>query len=174
MEGEKTEDGKLDATAWELGHFLALATHCNPTILEVFCAPVIEADEDGEGLRALFSSIWHPKGVRDAFVGYGLNQRKKFLEDKDRRPAKYASAYLRVLYQAAILLESGVLPVDLRESPVFPTLQRWREGRFTKGEVIDECLVWQQAVEECYTRSQQAPSLNAVNEFLLDVRRRRW
>ena len=174
LEGEKTEDGKLDATAWEIGHFLALATHCNPTILEVFCAPVIEADEDGQRLRALFSSIWHPKGVRDAFVGYGLNQRKKFLEDKDRRPAKYASAYLRVLYQAAILLESGVLPVDLRGSPVFPTLQHWREGRFTKGEVIDECLVWQQAVEDRYTRCEQTPRLDAVNEFLLDVRRRRW
>jgi predicted nucleotidyltransferase len=175
IEGQADQpNGKADATAWEVGHFLALALHCNPTILEVFAAPMRESTLDGVALRSLFGSVWDPARVRDAFIGYGLNQRKKFLEDKDTRPAKYASAYLRVLYQASVLLESGQLPVDLRDTPVFPILQRWREGLFTKGEVIDQCLAWQNAVERCYEKCRHVPNPAAVDAFLLDLRRRHW
>ena len=71
-----------DNTMWELGHFLFLATKCNPTILEVFRAPIKEITDIGESLRKLFPRVWNSKSVRDAFIGYGLNQRKKFLEKK--------------------------------------------------------------------------------------------
>lgn len=173
-EADKQAGEKTDDTSWELGHFLHLATHCNPTILEVFAAPVVESSPDGEALRALLPYVWHPKGVRDAFVGYGLNQRKKLLEDKDTRPAKYAVAYLRVLYQAWRLLELGELIVDFRHTPVFDWLAKWRRGEYTKGEVIDACLAWQQNVEAAYQGCVHAPDLARVNDFLLDVRRRRW
>lgn len=75
----------VDDTSWELGHFLHMATKCNPTVLEAFLAPVAESTEDGEMVIELFDAVWNAKGVRDAFIGYGLNQRKKFLEDKDER-----------------------------------------------------------------------------------------
>lgn len=173
-EADKQAGEKADDTSWELGHFLHLATHCNPTILEVFAGPVVETTPDGDALRELLPAVWHPKGVRDAFVGYGLNQRKKFLEDKDTRPAKYASAYLRVLYQAWVLLRFGSLITDFRETPVFSTLKKWRDNDYTKGEVIDLCLSWQQNVELAYAACKQQPDLARVNAFLLDVRRRCW
>lgn len=174
VEADKQAGEKIDDTSWEIGHYLHLATHCNPTVLEVLAAPVEFAAEDGDRLRALLPKVWHPKGVRDAFVGYGLNQRKKFLEDKDVRPAKYAVAYLRVLYQAWALLGFGGLVVDFRETPVFDTLKKWRAGDYTKGEVIDRTLYWQSRVEEAYRRCKQVPDLGPVNDFLLDVRRRCW
>ena len=71
---EDTARGKVDDTAWELGHFLSLAAHCNPTILEVFAAPVENATEDGERLRSLLPLVWNPKAVRDAFIGYVGNR----------------------------------------------------------------------------------------------------
>ena len=77
---EKEEHNK-DETGWELGHFMFLATKCNPTILECFLAPVIEATDEGIELRKQFSRVWNSIGVFNAFRGYGFNQRKKFLDD---------------------------------------------------------------------------------------------
>ena len=171
---EDTARGKVDDTAWELGHFLNLATHCNPTILEVFAAPVEIATEDGERMRALFPYIWHPQGVKDAFVGYGLNQRKKFLDGKDARPAKYATAFLRVLYQAHALLTEGRLPVLMVGTPIFDTLKRWRAKDYTVGEVVETCLEWEARVRLAWPVCTQKPNLAPVNDFLLDVRRRYW
>jgi hypothetical protein len=122
----------------------------------------------------LFPHVWRVELVRDAFIGYGLNQRKKFLEDKDARPAKYASAYLRVLYQAAVLIEHGYVPVEMRGSPVYETLQRWRGGLFTKGEVIDTCLRWQETVETLSATRRHPNDLDAVNTWLLQLRRESW
>lgn len=171
---QDTASGKIDDTAWELGHFLNLATHCNPTILEVFAAPVESATEDGKRLRALLPCVWNPRAVRDAFVGYGLNQRKKMLDGKDARPAKYAVAYLRVLYQAAMLLTTGSLPVSMVDAPVFDTLKRWRVGEFTQGEVVDTCQRWEACVQVAWPVCKHEPRLEVVNDFLLDVRRRHW
>lgn len=90
-------EGKIDDTSWELGHFLQMAVKCNPTILEVFLSPIEEETEDCKELRALFPHVWNSNDVKNAFIGYGLNQRKKFLDGKDNRPNKFAAAYLRSL-----------------------------------------------------------------------------
>ena len=60
VEGEKAADigtAKVDDTAWELGHFLSLATHCNPTILEVFAAPVVAGTPEGYAVRELLPAV---------------------------------------------------------------------------------------------------------------------
>ena len=77
IEGEKEDD-----TSWEIGHFLKLAIHSNPSILEVFVAPVVESTPEGEQLRALFPYVWSSKKVYNSFLGYSKNQQKKMLEYK--------------------------------------------------------------------------------------------
>ncbi len=175
-EADKARGEKLDDTSWEVGHFLQLATHCNPSVLEVFAAPVVEiAVPDGHHLRALFPYLWHPQGVRDAFIGYGLNQRKKFLDDKNRRAAKYAVAYQRVLWQAYHLLIYGVLRVDVRsDSAMHDRLLRWRRGAYTVGEVVECCVAWEGMVRSAADRCDHRQDLGPVNDYLLDLRRRRW
>ena len=69
-------EGKEDNTAYEIGQFLHLATQCNPSILEVFKDPIMYSSLDGTKLRDIFPYVWNPKGAFDAFVGYGLYQRK--------------------------------------------------------------------------------------------------
>ena len=165
VEGQPEPEGKTDATAWELGHFLRLATHCNPTILEVFFAPQIESTKVGDDLRNLFPVIWNPDAVVQAFIGYGRNQRTKFLAGEDN--PKYAVAYLRVLYQAEILLATKVLPVDMRDTPVYDTLSRWRKGLYTKGEVIDRCLNQEQRIRTAFQTCVQVPDLLIVDQWLL-------
>ena len=165
---------KVDDTAWEIGHFLRLATHCNPTILEVFAAPIETVTEEGIGLRDLFPYVWNPKAVRDAFVGYGLNQRKKFLEDKDNRAHKYAVAYFRTLLQAERLLTHNVLTVNFRLHPEYATLMLFKQGLVSVGQVIDKCQQWEHYVREAADGCKHRPDLDRVNDYLLKVRKAHW
>lgn len=184
---EKKVGEDQDVTGWEIGHYLSLALRCNPTILEVLAAPpmllpsVDSADDVrrmqryGAGLQRLFSAIWTPHRVHDAFVGYGVNQRKKFLDGKDKRRAKYAVAYLRVLFQADTLLRTGVLPISMIGTPVEGILRRWRTGVFTLGEVVDQTDAWTDRVDRALAASPvRVPNLTVVNEFLLSVRMKFW
>lgn len=166
------EEGREDNTKWEVQKFLQLATKCNPTILEVFAAPQKPGTETewGMKLRQLFPFVWHPKLVRDAFIGYGLNQRKKFFDDKDGRANKFATAYARTLVQAQELLTTGELLVDVSGHPAFDTIRRFRRGEYKPGDVIDFCLGYQQRVEQAATACTHQPDLAKVDQYLCDLR----
>src|SRR2546429_619841 len=71
-------EGNEDDTSWEIGKFLLMATKCNPTVLETFLAPVKTSSPLGDELRTLFPHVWNSNDVKNAFIGYGINQRKKF------------------------------------------------------------------------------------------------
>lgn len=181
-------EGQNDDTGWELGHFLDLATHCNPTILETFLAPMVSSSncpEEGyigtnnekyaQELRDLFPYIWNSKGVFDAFQGYSKNQQKKFLDRKDSRPHKYASAYLRVLYQGVQLLKTGSFPVDFRETRIYDTLRHWKNKDYSLGEVMEVTASWEEQMLEAYEDNpNKETNLEPVNEFLLKLRQNLW
>jgi len=178
-------EGKEDDTSWELGHFLFLATKCNPTILETFLAPRINEDaaewthegkvDWGQELRDLFPYIWNSNDVKNAFIGYGLNQRKKFLDNKDGKPNKFAAAYLRSLYNAYELLTTGTFTIRIIDTLVGETVKRFKEGKYSVGEVVDSCLMWQRKVEEAFVLNpDKKANFEPVNEFLLKVRKEFW
>jgi predicted nucleotidyltransferase len=168
-------EGKEDNTSWEVGHFLKMATKSNPTILETFLSPVEETDFWGIELRALFPHVWNSSDVVNAFIGYGQNQRKKFLDEKDARPPKYAAANARVLYNAYELLTTGTFTIRIADTPVGETVRKFKEGKFKFGEVIDFCREWEQKVREAYKENpNKETNLEAVNEFLLKVRKHNW
>ena len=165
-------EGDIDNTSWELGHFLHMATKCNPTILECFAAPVHEATKEGMALRDLFPHVWNSTGVMNAFIGYGLNQRKKFLDSKDGRPAKFAVAYARSLYMAEQLLLTGELIIDMTSTKLFSTLVRWKGGVYTMGEVIDVCADLEAKVKLAHSQNpDKQTNLEAVNDYLYRVRK---
>jgi len=167
-------EGKEDNTSWELGHFLQLATHCNPTILEVFKAPVVEVNEDGLKLRQLFPYIWNPQQTFDAFTGYGYNQRKKFLEDKDNRRNKYAVAYIRVLLQLIQLLSKEDFDVKIPECPLKTALLNYKKGQYNIGEIINTAEDLKNSAEIYLIKCLHNANITKVNEFLLDIRKRYW
>ena len=58
-----------DATSYELRHFLELALKCNPSILEVFSAPVQEPHttfelDHGQSLKNLFQYIFFGNNIK--------------------------------------------------------------------------------------------------------------
>jgi len=168
------EGDKHDNTSYEIGHFLQLATQCNPTILEVFKAPIIEITEEGKKLRELFSYIWNPEDAFNAFVGYGLNQRKKFLDKKDARQDKYAVAYIRSLYNLCQLLQTKSFDVCIPNNALKDTLLKYKKGQYKYGEVIDEAEFWTAQASKLLKNCYHEPNLNKINRFLLDIRRRYW
>lgn len=164
-----------DDTSWEVGKFLFMATKCNPTILETFVSPIVSENDLGKEIRELFPHVWNSRGVKDAFIGYGLNQRKKFFENQDNRAPKYATAYLRTLYNAHELLTTGHLTMNMAETPIFDTLKRFKAGEFEIGEVIQVCYEWQTKVELAYKANPNKESnLEPVNELLLKIRKHYW
>lgn len=173
-------EGKEDDTSWEIGKFLLMATKSNPTVLETFLAPHSHPENKfqqkwGVELQELFPYIWNSTDVKNAFIGYGLNQRKKFFEDKDQRAPKYATAYLRVLYNAYELLSTGTFTVNLKDTPIYDQCIRFKAGIYTMGEVIQTCFDWETKVLLAYKRNpDKQTDMEPVNEFLLKVRKEFW
>ncbi|WP_447976898.1 nucleotidyltransferase domain-containing protein [Candidatus Nitrospira bockiana] len=159
-----------DEAAWEVGGFLALAMQGHPLVLETFLAPPVAMETWGTELRALFPAVWEPTRAFDAFTGYALNQRTKFLEKKDARPAKYAAAYIRVLYNLCELLEKGTFTIRIVDTPIGKTIADLKEGRYRTGEVIDlgEELAAEAARRLTACRHRSDPA--AVDDFLIRLR----
>jgi predicted nucleotidyltransferase len=160
-----------DETAWEIGHFLLLATQSHPLILEALVAPVITADTWGEQLRALLPAMWSPQKAFEAFTNYANNQRTKLLDKKDERPAKYAAAYIRVLYNLCELLASGSFHVRIADTPAGERLARIKNGEYRLGDVMEwgEELT-QQAQQLAAVRPDES-DLPRINAFLVAIRR---
>ena len=168
-------EGKVDDTSWEIKHFLRLATKCNPTILECFLAPDVNPTKWSKRLQDLFPEIWNSKDVYNAFKGYGMNQRKKFLEDKDNRPWKYAAAYMRVLYNACELLSTGTFTIKISELSIGDDIRDTKKGFRSRGEVIDICHNLEIKLDNAYAENMgKSTNLEAANEFLLDIRKELW
>ena len=173
-----------DATSYELGHFLFLALKCNPSILEVFMAPVVTANPLGTELRKLFPYIWDADLMVKAYCGYSLNQRKKFLDNHLGRRWKFAVAYLRVLIQGIQWLDTGrftlevptiVRGVAIQDFPRYLTAVK--RGGVSVGDVVDTAETLQElmrSLKEDAPFAYQCASPGYVNEFLLRVRKENW
>ena len=191
------EGEKQDQTAWEIGHFLHLATKCNPTILEVFKAPVdgvgglgvrkpkpgsdlFLKDLSGEGillgaeLQDLFPYVWNPKNAFDAFCGYGGNQEKKMRLNHLDRWKKYAVAYLRTLWNLNDLLGTGDFSLEVTDKLFKSDLLEIKNGEWTQGAVIDRASQLKKAAEQKLIECKQEPDKDKVNEFLLKIRKEFW
>lgn len=176
-------EGDVDNTAYEIGHFLFLATKSNPTILETFVAPrqaiLIPMNQTVESICAelprLFPYVWDSHAALNAFTGYGYNQRKKFLDNKDQRANKYAVAWLRTLILAYELFTEGSMTLNLTGHPEFDRLLAWKSGQWKLGEVMDVTAHWEQRARDAFERHEKrTPDMARINGFLLDVRRAFW
>jgi hypothetical protein len=115
--------------------------------------------------------MWSPQKAFEAFTNYANNQRTKLLDKKDERPAKYAAAYIRVLYNLCELLASGSFHVRIADTPAGERLARIKNGEYRLGDVMDwgEELT-QQAQQLAAVRPDES-DLPRINAFLVAIRR---
>ena len=138
-------------------------------------------------MRALFPFVWNPHGVAQAFGGYSLNQRKKFLDDHMGRRWKFAVAYIRVLIQGVQLVSQGDFQVQVPHlisglslpgvDDIPSYLIALRRGAIGMGSVIETAekirdYLHHQA--EWGPFSDHTPDLEKVNDFLLKMRKDNW
>lgn len=173
-------DGMKDDVAFEVGYFLYLATKSNPTILETMLSPIIDSTPEGIELRSLFPYVWSSKLVHSAFLGYGMSQRKKFMESDplDTHRYKFAVAWLRNLYQAVDLLRTGDMKTRIVDSEVGLILRRWKEGKgsleekFTIEEVLYFTTLFEGLLQETYKAvPEKQVNYEPINDYLLKIRR---
>lgn len=192
---EQKENDNDDNTVWELGHFLQLAIKSNPSILEVFNAPIVckhfpngmwhegELSQTGQKLRALFPSIWSSKGVYNAFLGYSHNQHKRMFDDKEefsKRRGKYAVAHLRVLLQGIELLTTETLSVRVKDYYLDdgfhlhlpPWAVEWLENE--KGYLEKQAESWVAYLREIKTQNPPIGNIIDTAAYLKDELRKAY
>lgn len=188
--------GNEEQFGYEIGRFLELALQSNPTILELFKAPVLEATSEGQALRDLFPYVWDSKRVRDAFSGYSRAQHRRMFDGdagEFKKRWKYAVAHLRVLLQGIELLttnsfsvkvrsvygpdiEGGALRVFERYGSTWPeVLLKVKAGDVPVGVVIDSAELLKERLNNAYlVNANHHPDLERVDEVLLRIRKEHW
>lgn len=124
-------EGDEDNTSYELADFCKQAVHGNATILEVFFSDqIIETSPIHQELRANWKKFINTKSFVAASRGYAHNQWNKFYNFEDagvlgqQRTAKFAVAFLRVMWQCEQFLLTGEFKCNIEESDLFPLLKK--------------------------------------------------
>lgn len=123
-------EGDEDNTSYELADFCKNAVHGNATILEVFFSDqIIETSTVANDMRANWQKFIDTKRFIMASRGYAHNQWNKFYNFESQglkgqeRTAKFAVAFLRVMWQCEQFLITGEFKCNLRDSDLFPLLK---------------------------------------------------
>ena len=123
-------EGDEDNTSYELADFCKQAVHGNATILEVFFSDqVYETSPIAEEMRQNWEKFMDTKKFIAASRGYAHNQWNKFYNFESKgvngqeRTAKFAVAFLRVMWQCEQFLLTGEFKCDISTSDLYPLLR---------------------------------------------------
>lgn len=124
-------EGDEDNTSYELAEFCKLATKGNATILEVFFSDKIkETSSIADEMRENWFKFIDTHHFVNASRGYAHNQWNKFYNFESagvkgqERTAKFAVAFLRVMWQCEQFLKEGVFKCNLEEFDMYPLLKK--------------------------------------------------
>lgn len=123
-------EGDEDNTSYELADFVKNATKGNATILEVFFSDqVISTSPLADEMRENWFRFIDTHHFINASRGYAHNQWNKFYNFESagvkgqERTAKFAVAFLRVMWQCEQFLLTGEFKCNLAESDLYPLLR---------------------------------------------------
>jgi predicted nucleotidyltransferase len=123
-------EGNEDNTSYELADFCKGAVHGNATILEVFFSDkIIETSPIADTMRTNWQKFMDTQKFVMASRGYAHNQWNKFYNFESagakgqERTAKFAVAFLRVMWQCEQFLLTGQFKCDLRQSDLYDLLK---------------------------------------------------
>ena len=124
-------EGDEDNTSYELADFCKQATKGNATILEVFFSDVIyETSPITDEMRKNWEKFIDTRNFINASRGYAHNQWNKFYNFESvgvkgqERTAKFAVAFLRVMWQCEQFLLTGEFKCNISESDLYPLLKK--------------------------------------------------
>src|SRR5262245_33020903 len=186
----RSTGGDLDLTIYSLRKWTRLALKGNPTIMLLLFTPedqLVSCDELGAELRALTPAIVSRR-VQGPFLGYLQAQKQRLTGERGQkrihRPeleemygfdTKYAMHMLRLGFQGVELLTTGRLSLPMRE-PERSSLLDVRRGRASEEECTTTTDRSENELTDLATTSPlvDEPNEARVEEWVLDVYRRRW
>lgn len=124
-------EGDEDNTSYELADFCKQAVHGNATILEVFFSDkIVKTTPLADEMREHWQKFMDTEKFIQASRGYAHNQWNKFYNFESagikgqERTAKFAIAFLRVMWQCEQFLLTGEFKCSVKESDLYPLLQK--------------------------------------------------
>lgn len=176
-------EGDEDNTSYELADFCKLAVHGNATILEVFFSNmVVETTSVAEYMRANWQKFMDTERFVAASRGYAHNQFQKMnlFESAgirgQERTAKFAVAYIRVMWQCAQFLHTGQFPCQIPDGAIRDLLLEIKpltaEGlRPYIPTLTQRFLDLQRDVTDAYehTTHRFTPDLPWIEQFIYDA-----
>ncbi len=124
-------ESDVDDTSYELAEFCKLATKGNATILEVFFSDqIMDSSPIADEMRKNWYKFIDTHHFVNASRGYAHNQWNKFYNFESagvkgqERTAKFAVAFLRVMWQCEQFLLTGEFKCNLKECDMFNLLKR--------------------------------------------------
>jgi predicted nucleotidyltransferase len=167
-------EGDQDNTSYELASFCKEACHGNATILEVFFSnQVIESSDIADEMRANWRKFFDTHKFILASRGYAHNQWNKFYNfesvgvKQQERTAKFAVAFLRVMWQCEQFLLTGKFICDLSESDLFPLLKTIKP--LTVAEIQDYLPAIVAAMSDMNMRVAVAESKSTLLSITPDI-----
>lgn len=175
-------EGDVDNTSYELADFCKQATHGNATILEVFFSnQVATSTPVADEMRANWQKFMDTDKFVEASRGYAHNQYNKMnlFESTgikgQERTAKFAIAYIRVLWQCAEFLKTGQFKCQIEE-PLRTFLLTIKPLTVTElqpyvPELTERFMELQKAVTDAYkiTQHRLKPDVMWIEEFIYDA-----
>lgn len=170
-------EGDNDNTSYELSEFCKDATRGNATILEViFSDYIVETSPTADILRENWRRLFDTNAFVLASRGYAHNQYNKMqLFEPDARTPKFAVAYIRVLWQCAEMLQTGVFPCRIDDPEIAEFLKRIKftpPEFFTPlvPELTERFMIMQKRVTDAYAKAEIIkPDINWIEEFIYDA-----
>lgn len=175
-------EGDEDNTSYELSDFCKQAVHGNATILEVFFSDqIIETTDIHAELRAEWKRFIDTERFVLASKGYARNQWNKFYNFEDiggngqHRTAKFAVAFLRVMWQCEQFLYTGKFKCSLEGSDLYELLREIKpmsleEIRPLTADVVSKMEEMMMRVDKAYSVSNfkhMKPDINWIEDFIL-------
>lgn len=174
-------EGDEDNTSYELADFCKQATHGNATILEVFFSDnIVSTSKVHTELRENWRKFIDTEKFVAASKGYARNQWNKFYNFEDvggngqHRTAKFAVAFLRVMWQCEQFLLTGEFKCNLEESDLYELLREIKpmsleEIRPLTADVVSKMEEMMMRVDKAYATSpykDMKPDIEWIEDFI--------
>ena len=176
-------EGNEDDTSYELAEFCKMATKGNATYLEVFFSnKIVDTSPIADEMRANWQKFMNTRQFVDASRGYAHNQWNKFYNFEDigvkgqERTAKFAVAFLRVMWQCEQFLLTGKFECNLENSDLYPLLKKIKPmSRQEIQESLPEIVAAMSAMDMRVARAEgdaskdvltMKPDLDWIEDFI--------
>lgn len=169
-------EGDEDNTSYELADFCKSACQGNATVLEVFFSDqVFETSPIADEMRENWLKFMDTDKFVMASRGYASNQLNKMqlFDDEgvkdQKRTAKFAISYCRVLWQCKEFLKTGEFKCKIEDPELTPLLKKIKAG--WKEEYKPELTEWfsrlQADVSEAWATAEiHKPDIEWIEDFI--------